>query len=216
MTTEEDQQARQDAAKDDVDIEGTVMKILGKQEPDEAVGMLLKDNYKQRDKMRRQSDRIKALETEKEALETKETPDNTEELAKLAVWQELGTIEEVKDRLGKLSNLEHDQDIQSVAEAAEMNWEVLKDLDRLNPDIVLSLKDGKPVVEQGDTVTDLNDYAEANWASYTPSLKKNKGTTYIQQTSSGSGSRGTDLVGSFLQAQEEKKEKTPSRLKMGS
>ena len=103
MTTAEDQEARQDVAKDDIDIEGTVMKILNKQQPDEAVGMLLKDNYKQRERMRRLSDERDQLKSEKEALENQETDDNTEELAKLAKWQELGDFNDVKSNLDRLT-----------------------------------------------------------------------------------------------------------------
>ena len=204
MTTAEDQEARQDVAKDDIDIEGTVMKILNKQQPDEAVGMLLKDNYKQRERMRRLSDERDQLKSEKEALENQETDDNTEELAKLAKWQELGDFNDVKSNLDRLTDMEYTNQIRQVAQVAEMDWEVLKDLDKLNTGIVLSIQDDKAVVKQDDTVVPLDEYAKAEWPAYLPSLRKTKGTSYIQQTSSKAASSGTNLVDSFIQGKKEK------------
>lgn len=174
------------------DLEQTVLNLLKKHEtPNAAVETLLKDNFAFREKNR-------LLNQSVEELKQNSQTDHTEELAALAQFQTLGTVEEIKQTRSELQTLKRDSLLRQVAEAHEVNFDVLKSLDKLEDNLVISVveENGKPVA----TLNELpfNDFVKANWSGFEPSLKQGK-IKYPNQHSGPTEPAKGGLVDSFIE-----------------
>lgn len=154
--------------------------------------------------------------------------------ADAAVWaayQALGKPGELKQGLeertqlqGKLTGMERDTLLRSVADVVGYKPSVLANLERIarseGKTLGFEVKDqtveGKPVrvayVKDGDAQTPLADYAQTHWADFMPALVAQStqgggappptGVRYPAQHAGGGAGGKTDLVNDFLQKQE--------------
>lgn len=153
--------------------------------------------------------------------------------ADAAVWaayQALGKPDELRQGLeertqlqGKLTGMERETLLRSVADVVGYKPSVLANLERiaraegrtLGFEVKEQTVDGKPVrvayVKDGDAQTPLADYAQTHWADFMPALSAQSaqggsappaGVRYPAQHAGGGAGGKVDLVNEFLQKQE--------------
>lgn len=155
-----------------------------------------------------------------------------------ATYKALGKPDEVKTFLdertqlqGKLSGMERETLLRTVADAAGYKSSVLANLDRMakveGKALTFEVRDvtidGKPVktafVKDGDKEAALTDYAQNNWADFMPALaaqgtttQQQTGTRYLAQHAGNGNGVKPDPVGDFLQKQEADRAKVKNPL----
>lgn len=191
------------------DIEATVRKILGEKDANQAVGELLKDNFKQREK-------IRDLERD---LESNRVPEGglaltADEAKAWAAYQELGKPEELQSGLKERDDLkekvelhERKERVAEAASAASLNPEVLLKLpgsEKLRFEVKTEKVDGEDVpvayvteAEDGATPQKLTDYVDETWPEFKPALQAEEqeekggggGTSFPPQRSKGASTK---------------------------
>jgi hypothetical protein len=123
-----------------------------------------------------------------------------------AVTQRLTAAEQAAAELATLQQTER---LRAIADAAGYRPTVLQ---RLATGLALELRDGRPVVVEGETATPLATYAEREWADFLPSLLKTEpGAAFVRQGTTTTAP--TDPVTAFITARNEARDKAPLPLK---
>lgn len=161
-----------------VDLTEAVKSIISKAgEPNQAVEMLLKENYAERQKRRDLKIELDALKKDHESLTQQRTVQEGETVLSgddAKAWElfkEQGGLEAFQSATQELSSLKRDKQLSDVA--AVMGWSP-KVLTRIGGDLEYEIKtDGKEptvLVKDGDSFKPLSEYAEAEWKDFAPSL----------------------------------------------
>lgn len=173
------------------DIESTVSRLLAKEGDRRAITKLLRDNFRQREELRKAKDQIAELEKRADVPEGGKIL-TADEAKQWAAYTELGKPEELKAAKDKKGELEAElakRDLESTiaqaAEAAGFKTDVLKKLpgaSDLKFEVRTEKVDGQdqqvPYVtprKDGASAQKLSEYAEAEWKDFLPSLQAEDG-----------------------------------------
>lgn len=165
------------------DLDAGIKALIEKHNNDmrSVIDKLYSENYSYREKIRDLKDQVKEAQTQTPGRNQAVISKDDAEL--LEQYKALGDIETLKKQQGELTTateelgaLRKRDTLREVAEAAGFKLPVLE---RLGADLEFEIKevekDGEKTkiahVKNGDEITPLSDYAQANWADFLPSLK---------------------------------------------
>lgn len=218
----------------DADIAASFQRLVDRlQTPDKAAWQLFRENYSQREQLRTANVARQAAEAQVAELSKKLPTEGSVALTaeQAAIWQKaiseaggpekLPTIlEEHKALQVRVAEQERDNVLQSVAAAANVKFEVLKDLDRSQGGLVYAVTPANGTVSAVVAVktptgdVDFATFAADKWQHYLPALQAPVGSNFhFPRQSAGSSNPGSSVLETFIKQQQESAAAKPNPLR---
>ena len=222
------------SSEDDDDIVASFQRLLARYDtPEKTAFKLYRENFGQREQLRKLAAEKEAAEAKVAEMAEKTPPEGSLALTpeQAEIWKtaiaELESPAKLPELLGEYKSLqarvaeqERDEILREVSAAANVKFEVLKDLDKSQGGLVYEVTPAngstlaKVVIKTPTGDVDFSKFVSETWAHYLPALEAPAGSNFrFPRQSAGSPSSGSGILDSFIQRQQESAAAKPNPLR---